>query len=145
MQDKSPQRLYSLRAAASFLGVSLPTLRLWIRDGLIATVRAGPAGKQRVDVLAMEDFILRNTRRAEVSFREQKKLMKEREVAKTYGLSLAQLRRWRKGGGGPQVTFVGRSVLYFARDIEIYLEACKHSIEPDAPSSDAAGKRDHDE
>jgi excisionase family DNA binding protein len=37
----SPAKLFKTKQAAEFLGVSEPTLRNWVRDGLIPEIRIG--------------------------------------------------------------------------------------------------------
>jgi len=57
----------------------------------------------------------------------ESKVITEREIAATYGLTVAWLRRARRENRGPRYLKISRMVRYCRRDVEIFL--AEHSVE----------------
>jgi predicted DNA-binding transcriptional regulator AlpA len=65
-------------------------------------------------------------------------MLKEYEVSRLLGISMAALRRWRRENRGPRFSHLGRCVRYSARDVERYIsmnasdgdESGNHLVDP---------------
>jgi predicted DNA-binding transcriptional regulator AlpA len=56
---------------------------------------------------------------------ENASALDEKQVAQLINVSVALLRKWRRGKDGPRwVKLGGRAVRYLAKDVEAWLETC---------------------
>jgi len=61
MRPCPASRLLSLRDAAQYLSLSIPTIRGLISSGRLAVVRSSKRAKYLVDIRELESFCTRNT------------------------------------------------------------------------------------
>lgn len=61
----------------------------------------------------------------ETSDRKSERVLDEKVVDATFGLTVSKLRRYRLTGGGPIYLKIGGQIRYRPRDIEAFLESCK--------------------
>ena len=71
-----------------------------------------------------------------------KRLLREKEVAEIYGISVRTLQKWRCTGGGPPFVKANRSIRYRMEEIESYLDLNTHSTTSSYSSSASGGKNE---
>ena len=133
-ESKPPVRVYNVADAARFLRVSIPQIRALVRAGRLEFIR-NPGRRSRLyfDLLTLERHLASSTHTRGAARGSPKFLLPEKTVSEEYGLSLAQLRTWRKTGGGPPFLRIGRNIRYERGDVEMFLSSLKRTSEAADP------------